>query len=232
VERSKDEPVFVSLVPTQLRRLLNSQLGAQALRRCTAILIGGGPTPTNDFLQAQDLGLPVSYTYGMTETSGGCIFSGKNGPGTNFTLDPADSRITLHGPSIASGYRPIGGRAFTPFNSTFATDDFGVADLIGQLEILGRLDDIVVINGVNISRTAIAKIIEENPSVQSCYVLPNLTALIVAAPADFEGVSGSIRHQIVQKLGSIAIPAFRVVTQLPTLPNGKLDRVTITNLYG
>ncbi len=232
VERSKDEPVFVSLVPTQLRRLLNSQLGAQALRRCTAILIGGGPTPTNDFLQAQDLGLPVSYTYGMTETSGGCIFSGKNGPGTNFTLDPADSRITLHGPSIASGYRPIGGRAFTPFNSTFATDDFGVADLIGQLEILGRLDDIVVINGVNISRTAIAKIIEENPSVQSCYVLPNLTALIVATPVDFEGVSGSIRHQIVQKLGSIAIPAFRVVTQLPTLPNGKLDRVTITNLYG
>jgi 1,4-dihydroxy-2-naphthoate octaprenyltransferase len=63
-------------------------------------------------------------------------------------------------------------------------------------------------------------------------VLPNLTALIVATPVDFEGVSGSIRHQIVQKLGSIAIPTFRVVTQLPTLPNGKLDRVTITNLYG
>ena len=232
VARIKDEPVFVSLVPTQLRRLLNSENGAQALRHCTAILIGGGPTPTNDFLQAQDLGLPVSYTYGMTETSGGCVFSGTSGPGTDFTLDPVDSRITLHGPSIALGYRPIDAGAFTPFNSTFTTDDFGVVDLNGQLEILGRLDDIVLINGVNISRTAIAKIIEESAAVQSCYVLPTLTALIVATPVEFEDASGNIRNQIVRELGSIAIPTFRVVTQLPTLPNGKLDRVTITNLYG
>ena len=232
VARFKNEPVFVSLVPTQLRRLLSSENGAQALRHCTAILIGGGPTPTTDFLQAQDLGLPVSYTYGMTETSGGCVFSGVPGPGTESTLDPGDSRITLHGPSIALGYRPIGDQAFTPFNSTFTTDDFGTVDPIGQLEVLGRLDDIVLINGVNISRTAISKIIEESSTVQSCYVLPNLTALIVATPVEFEEVSVDMRTQIARELGSIAIPTFRVVTQLPTLPNGKLDRVAITNLYG
>jgi O-succinylbenzoic acid--CoA ligase len=232
VAKIRDEPVFVSLVPTQLRRLLNSQNGARALRHCTAILIGGGPTHTNDFLQAQDLGLPVSYTYGMTETSGGCVFSGKSGPGTDFTLDPVDSRITLHGPSVAVGYRPIAKGDFTAFNSTFTTDDFGVVDLIGQLEILGRLDDIVLVNGVNISRTAIGKIIEGSSAVQGCYVLPNLTALIVSSPLEFEDASENIRNQIARELGPIAIPTFRVVTQLPTLPNGKLDRVTITNLYG
>jgi O-succinylbenzoic acid--CoA ligase len=232
VAKIRDEPVFVSLVPTQLRRLLNSQNGARALRHCTAILIGGGPTHTNDFLQAQDLGLPVNYTYGMTETSGGCVFSGKSGPGTDFTLDPVDSRITLHGPSVAVGYRPIAKGDFTAFNSTFTTDDFGVVDLIGQLEILGRLDDIVLVNGVNISRTAIGKIIEGSSAVQGCYVLPNLTALIVGSPLEFEDASENIRNQIARELGPIAIPTFRVVTQLPTLPNGKLDRVTITNLYG
>ena len=232
VAKIRNEPVFVSLVSTQLRRLLNSQNGARALRHCTAILIGGGPTHTTDFLQAQDLGLPVSYTYGMTETSGGCVFSGKSGPGTDFTLDPVDSRITLHGPSVAVGYRPIAKGGLTEFNSTFTTDDFGVVDLIGQLEILGRLDDIVLVNGVNISRTAIGKIIEGSPAVQSCFVLPNLTALIVGSPVEFEEASANIRNQIARELGPIAIPTFRVVTQLPILPNGKLDRVTITNLYG
>ncbi|HBK39484.1 MAG TPA: hypothetical protein DDZ31_06025, partial [Actinobacteria bacterium] len=50
VAKIRNEPVFVSLVSTQLRRLLNSQNGARALRHCTAILIGGGPTHTTDFL--------------------------------------------------------------------------------------------------------------------------------------------------------------------------------------
>lgn len=227
-----DEPIFVSLVPTQLRRLLSSQTGAQALNQCAAILIGGGPTPTNDFLQAQDLGLHITYTYGMTETAGGCFFSGVSGPGTDFTLDPDDSRITLRGPSIAVGYRPTQAREFTPFNSMFTTDDYGRASSVGQLEILGRLDDIVLINGVNVSRTAICKIIENNSNVVSCFVLPNLTALVVAEATEFENVSADIRAQIALQLGSIAIPSFRVVPQLATLPNGKLDQVAITNLYG
>jgi O-succinylbenzoic acid--CoA ligase len=227
-----NEPIFVSLVPTQLRRLLSSQAGAQALSQCAAILIGGGPTPTNDFLQAQDLGLHVTYTYGMTESAGGCFFSGVRGPGTDFTLDPDNSRITIHGPSIAQGYRPTKTMAFTPFNGSFTTDDYASVNSLGKLEILGRLDDIVLINGVNVSRTAISKIIENNSAVQDCFVLPNLTALVVTEVTEFDNISADIRAQIALQLGSIAIPTFRVVSQLPTLPNGKLDQVAITNLYG
>ena len=232
VAKLTNEPIFVSLVPTQLRRLLSSQAGAHALNQCAAILIGGGPTPTNDFLQAQDLGLNVTYTYGMTESAGGCFFSGVSGPGTDFTLDPDNSRITIHGPSIAQGYRPTETTAFTPFKGSFTTDDYANVNSLGKLEILGRLDDIVLINGVNVSRMAICKIIENNPAVHSCFVLPNLTALVVAETVDFEYISADIRAQIALQLGSIAIPTFRVVSQLPTLPNGKLDQVAITNLYG
>jgi o-succinylbenzoate---CoA ligase len=232
VDRIADEPIFVSLVPTQLRRLLNSQNGAHALSQCAGILIGGGPTPTNDFLQAQDLGLNITYTYGMTESAGGCFFSGVGGPGTDFTLDPESSRITLHGPSIAQGYRPTETNAFTPFNGSFTTDDYANVNSLDKLEVLGRLDDIVLINGVNVSRMAICKIIENYSSVTSCFVLPNLTALVVSESTEFETMSADIRAQIVLQLGSIAIPTFRVVSQLPTLPNGKLDQVAITNLYG
>lgn len=227
-----DEPIFVSLVSTQLRRLMNSQEGTKALSRCTAILVGGGPTPTNDFLQAQDLELPLSYTYGMTETSGGCVFSGKNGPRTEIVCDSTDSRITVRGPSVAEGYRPTHTSKFISFNGEFRTEDYGSVDSLGHLEILGRLDDIVLVNGVNISRAAISRVIEKYTEIDSCYVLPNLTALVVADPAVFENTSASIRSQISRELGSVAIPVFRVVPTLPRLPNGKLDRVTITNLYG
>jgi O-succinylbenzoic acid--CoA ligase len=230
--RIRNQPIFVSLVPTQLRRLLSSQNGAKALSHCTAILIGGGPTPTNDFLQAQDLGLPIAYTYGMTETAGGCVFSGLAGPETEFVLAQDDSRVTLRGPSVALGYRATGNETFTPFHGSFTTDDYGNVDSLGQLEILGRLDDIVLVNGVNISRNAISTIIEKNSKIQNCYVLPNLTALIVADPTEFEKASADIRTQIAHELGPIAIPTFRVVPDLATLPNGKLDRVAITNLYG
>jgi O-succinylbenzoic acid--CoA ligase len=232
VAQITEEPIFVSLVPTQLRRLLNSQRGAHALSQCAAILIGGGPTPTNDFLQAQDLGLNITYTYGMTETAGGCFFSGVPGPRTDFTLDPVNARVTLNGPSIAQGYRPTETTAYIPFSGSFATDDYASVNSLGKLEILGRLDDIVLINGVNVSRMAICKIIEDYSAIQSCFVLPNLTALVVSESPEFENISAEIRAQIASQLGSIAIPTFRVVSQLPKLPNGKLDQVTINNLYG
>ncbi len=231
VARITEEPIFVSLVPTQLRRLLNSQRGAHALSQCAGILIGGGPTPTNDFLQAQDLGLNITYTYGMTESAGGCFFSGVAGPDTHYILDSFNSRITLQGPSIAQGYRPTETNAFVPFSGSFTTDDYASVDSLGKLEILGRLDDIVLINGVNVSRMAICNIIENYSDVQSCFVLPNLTALVVTESTEFENISAEIRVQIALQLGSIAIPTFRVVSELPTLPNGKLDQLTITNLY-
>jgi O-succinylbenzoic acid--CoA ligase len=140
--------------------------------------------------------------------------------------------VTLNGPSIAQGYRPTEATAFIPFNGSFTTDDYASVDSVGKLEILGRLDDIVLINGVNVSRMAICKIIENYSDVQSCFVLPNLTALVVTESTEFENISAEIRAQIALQLGSIAIPTFRVVSELPTLPNGKLDQLAITNLYG
>jgi hypothetical protein len=82
---------------------------------------------------------------------------------------------------------------------------------------------------------AIYNIIENYSVIQSCFVLPNLTALVVLVDTEsteFDVISAEIRAQIALQLGSIAIPTFRVVTKLPTLPNGKLDQLTITNLYG
>lgn len=62
---------FLSLVPTQLQRLLlNPQPGVvESLRQFRAILVGGGPTWPSLRQQARQLHLPLALTYGMTETA-------------------------------------------------------------------------------------------------------------------------------------------------------------------
>ena len=64
-----DGPRFTSLVPTQLRRVLDSPHGADALTSFTAVLVGGAALghepPAN-----------VVRTYGLTETAGGCVYNG------------------------------------------------------------------------------------------------------------------------------------------------------------
>jgi O-succinylbenzoic acid--CoA ligase len=56
----------VSLVPTMLRRLLDSGEVSDSLRFA---LVGGAPTPPELVERALDAGVPVCPTYGMTETA-------------------------------------------------------------------------------------------------------------------------------------------------------------------
>src|SRR5206468_2126491 len=57
---------LVSLVATQLRRLLDAGLARPPKLR--AALIGGGPVPADLVERACELGIPAMPTYGMTET--------------------------------------------------------------------------------------------------------------------------------------------------------------------
>lgn len=96
---------FVSLVPTQLQRLLTDapQRLLQALRRFDAILLGGAPTSTELFDRARGLGLKVVRTYGMAETCGGCVYDGYPLPGVTVEMG-THGRVLLSGPMVALGY--------------------------------------------------------------------------------------------------------------------------------
>lgn len=93
---------YVSLVPTQLHRLLDhipadGQACAdgrllEVLRRFDAILLGGGATSGELCGRAQELGLNVIRTYGMSETAGGCIYDGIPLPGV--TVETATVETT------------------------------------------------------------------------------------------------------------------------------------------
>ena len=98
VERLSSTRRFVSLVPTQLHKLLETarnepRTGEKihaALRSFTGILLGGAPASADLLAAAQELGLNVVTTYGSAETAGGCIYSGRVLPGVRVELVPEE----------------------------------------------------------------------------------------------------------------------------------------------
>jgi O-succinylbenzoic acid--CoA ligase len=64
-----DRPVLLSLVPTQLERLLASPEACAWLAGCRVIWVGGAPLPVDLAAAARRGGLPLAPCYGATETA-------------------------------------------------------------------------------------------------------------------------------------------------------------------
>lgn len=148
VERMSSARRFISLVPTQLHKLLesadaDSHLGAdihEALSSFTGILLGGAPASADLLAAATALGLNMVTTYGSAETAGGCVYSGSVLPGVRVELVPEEGmpavpdiegkpaneesvqvgRIWISGAHLASGY--IGDAARTAEHFFTAAD--------------------------------------------------------------------------------------------------------------
>lgn len=145
---------FVSLVPTQVHKLLEAAeaspaLGSEiydALGRFTGILLGGAPASASLLAVAGELGLNVVTTYGSAETAGGCVYSGVALPGVRLRVVPEDAgladspvvagaeaagRIWLGGEHLASGYMGDNARTASHFFVDahgcrwYRTDDYG-----------------------------------------------------------------------------------------------------------
>ncbi|EFG47747.1 putative O-succinylbenzoic acid--CoA ligase [Brevibacterium mcbrellneri ATCC 49030] len=98
-----DLPLYVSLVPTQLVRILQSTRAIQAARRFATILLGGAAISPALLERAHDAGLNIVRTYGMSETGGGCVYDGVPFDAVTLKLDD-QSRVMISGPVLANGY--------------------------------------------------------------------------------------------------------------------------------
>ena len=103
----------VSLVPTQLRRLLASESrqgdiptnsGTSALSGFSSVLLGGAAAPGGLLEAARAARVPVVTTYGMTETCGGCVYDGVPLDGVRVEVGE-DGRIRIGGPVLFTRYR-------------------------------------------------------------------------------------------------------------------------------
>lgn len=155
VEHMSSARRFISLVPTQLHKLLESadadpHLGAEiheALGSFNGILLGGAPASADLLAAATALGLNTVTAYGSAETAGGCVYSGSVLPGVRVELVPEEGmpavpdtggkpaqvgRIWISGAHLASGYIGDAARTaehfFTAADGTrwYRTDDYGL----------------------------------------------------------------------------------------------------------
>ena len=177
---------LTSVVPLQLSRLLNDDLGTAALQSFDAVLCGGQATPPSLVQRARDLGINVVLTYGSSETAGGCVYDGQALAGVALTIADPDAnpdaggvgRVELTGPMVADGYRNVPGSpdfrlagAGTSPHNTFITSDLGRMSADGTLTILGRADDVIVSGGLKILPGALESQIAQHPAVAACAVV-------------------------------------------------------------
>lgn len=148
---------YVSLVPTQLARIVADPDATRALADLDAVLLGGAPVPPGLREAALAAGARIVTTYGMSETAGGCVYDGVPLSGVHLTLDD-DDVILLGGETLALGYLPpVPPAAHAAFGTDdtdrrwFRTADHGRLDENGRLVVTGRVDDVVITGGLKVA---------------------------------------------------------------------------------
>jgi o-succinylbenzoate---CoA ligase len=222
---------IVSLVPTQLQRLL--ELGAP-LDRPRLILLGGAPVPAASLAEALERGANVVQTYGLTEAcSQVCTLAAADASrmrgsagrpllGTEVAI--AAGEIVVRGPTVAPG-------AAGP-DGWLRTGDRGRIDAEGFLWVEGRADDVIVSGGENVAPEEVEAALRGHPSVIEAAVVGRpdpewgsaVTAVVVAAPGTDPTEAELIDH-CRGTLAAHKLPkAVEFAAALPRSASGKLLR--------
>ena len=174
----------LSLVATQLHRLLKGNLpNIRARQRLAAVLVGGGPTGEDLIGEAYDRGFPIRTTYGLTEMASQVTTTGpnENRPALSTSGKVLDYRqvkiddgeILVKGATLFRGYVADDGLVLPVDESGwFRTGDLGKMDAEGYLSLLGRKDNMFISGGENIYAEEVEASIERLSSVVQAVVVP------------------------------------------------------------
>jgi len=230
------KPTFISLVPTQLHRHLSVPADVAALRQFHTVLLGGGPIDPALRSRAEQEGINVVATYGSSETTGGCVYDGY--PLDGVELDVAeDGRIRIGGPTLFDGYADDPAlTAATLEDGWFLTSDVGRLLEDGRLEVLGRVDDVVISGGVNVPTPAVARRLREHPGVEQAEVIgvpdPEWGHRVVAFVVGKIGRDEARDWVAGVQPRSWAPYEIFLIEEFPLLSNGKVDRQRLVGLFG
>ena len=222
----------VSLVPTQLQRLLAGAHGRTPLAGFSSVLLGGAATPPGLLEAGRDAGVPVVTTYGMTETCGGCVYDGVPLDGVRAEVRD-DGRIWISGPVLFTGYR---GGPRAPADGWFRTGDLGWLDAAGRLAVRGRADDVINTGGHKVVPGEVAAALQACPGVRDAAVVgqpdpewgERVVAVVVPADPGDPPALELLRSHVRERLPRYAIPSKVVmVDAVPMLPSGKHDIVRL-----
>ncbi|HET8560148.1 MAG TPA: AMP-binding protein [Marmoricola sp.] len=225
---------YVSLVPTQLVRILHDDDGpdsAADLATFDAVLIGGGPLDPHVRTEAEQQGIRIVQTYGMSETCGGCVYDGLPLAGAEVRIEAG--LVLLRGPMLFDGYEGDPARTASALrDGWFVTHDHGRWE-DDHLRIDGRADDVIISGGVKVPAPAVAAAVARLRSVVAVEVVGVPDAewgeRVVAVVAARDPISlAAVRDEVEPR--SWAPRQLVVVESLPLLANGKVDRLAVQEL--
>jgi O-succinylbenzoic acid--CoA ligase len=216
----RGEVTLASLVPTMLVRLREAGLGRAP--RLRAIALGGGPIPAGLLDWAAQAGIPVVPVYGMTETSSQIVAGSPGRSLQGVELRVADGEILVRGPMVA--------RAAVAEDGWLHTGDLGRLDGDGLLHVEGRLKELIVTGGENVSPLEVEQALLAHPAVADAAVAgrpdPEWGEAIVAFVVLREPAGpGELRGWCRERLAPHKVPkAVHPVAALPRSATGKLLR--------
>lgn len=230
---SGGEATLGSFVGAMLEGLADLELDrAPAFRHG---LVGGGPAGERALTVAR---MNLLATYGMTETASAIATADPSEPdpsrlvphlGAEITAD-TDGRITVDGPMVSLGDLDGPGRS-----GPFLTGDIGrMHD--GRLEVVGRVDDVIVTGGENVMPAAVEDVIRGAAGVGTVAVvgLPDdrwgqVVVCVYTGSADDTELARAARAD----LPPHAVPRrWKRVDAIPLLGIGKVDRAAVLELFG
>jgi O-succinylbenzoic acid--CoA ligase len=209
-----DDVTVVSLVPTQLRRLLDA--GARPGARLRVVLLGGAAATPDLLDEARAAGWPVRATYGLTQACSQVAVDGRPLPGLAVTLAD-DGEILVEGPTVAGG-------------GILRTGDLGRFAGDGRLEIVGRKSDTIVTGGENVAPAEVEAALLAHPAVADAGVFGRpdpewgeavTASVVLRGPADPQ----ELRDWVAGRLARFKVPkSVEVAETLPRNASGKLLR--------
>lgn len=248
----------VSLVPTQLSRLLDAGLDGGDLR---TVLLGGAPATEQLLDRAEKRGVPVYPTYGLTETASQVATAlpgqHRQHPGTvgqpllgttvrivedGELVSPGDrGEIVVDGPTVTPGYLDSESTDSAFSARGLHTGDVGYRDEDGRLWVLGRLDDTINTGGELVAPAEVLAKIRAVSGVEEVAVVgipdpewgERVAALVVPESADTERTT--LRERVVSHcrntLADYKCPkTIGFVDEIPRTHSGTVDRDRVREL--
>lgn len=232
----------LSLVPTQLERLLRSDAATDWLRKFRLIFLGGAPAWPALLDKAAGLGLPVSLSYGMTETAAmvaalrpqeflaGVRSCGAVLPHARVSFDEEGS-ILVGGESVFRGYYPE-----WRVSGDFSTQDGGWLDEHGHLHVSGRRDAVIITGGEKVNPAEVEAVLRGTGEFADVVVLglPDTEwgeSVVAAFPAEPKPNLARVETAVTRLLSPAKRP--KRFVGLPTWPvnaQGKINRGEVGRL--
>jgi long-chain acyl-CoA synthetase len=217
-------------------------------------LMLSGSAPLSPELKEQftaATGIPVHQGYGLTEaspivTSTLCsaeLQSGSVGaalPGIEIKLvdevglppegdDPGE--IWIRGANVFSGYWPDGDGG-PDAEGWWGTGDVGFLDASGDLFLVDRLKELVIVSGFNVYPVEVEEVIREVPGVAEAAVIGvedaatgEAVVAYVVPTGEAEGVADAVRDHCAVRLARFKQPSrIEVVDELPLTVTGKVQK--------